>query len=221
MNWQHHQTLAAGYRDQGLADYLAARVVQQVAPSIDLRPGLATSLAHVVVVKCQQASEKLIKSYRLWHDASFKPTAGHDPVADLLAQVGQIGGQLAAVTELVAALNRAEPRLVGELRWLGRLAPRTPDVPPALVGTLLPLDLLVENTEYPYWLAADNRLVTPAAQFTHAVDGVRAVRATTALCRVLARSDPRALTDAVRGCLASHPPSEPIPLPSDAPGQAI
>jgi hypothetical protein len=74
--------LAVALRDQGLADYLAARFA--------LRPtnlklfGRPITFAHLVVAKSQQAVEKLTKGYLLWHSKSFDPTKGHAPFTHLL-----------------------------------------------------------------------------------------------------------------------------------------
>ena len=55
-----------------------------------------------------------------------------------------------------------------ELEWLGSLAPEPPPVEADQRGNLQLLEIIQENTEYPFWSAAKESLVAPA-QGNHAL----------------------------------------------------
>jgi hypothetical protein len=49
-----------------------------------------------------------------------------------------------------------------ELKWLESLAPKPPPVDADQRGNLQLLEIIQENTEYPFWSAAKELLVAPA-----------------------------------------------------------
>jgi hypothetical protein len=161
--WLQHKHLAFALRDQGLADFLAARFA--------LRPlnltlhGQPVTFAHMVVSKSQQTVEKSTKGYLLWHSQSFDPTKGHDPFTNLLEEQSQY--QRRALERLIQALNLVNKSIVRELKWLESLAPRQPVVPEAERGNPQPLHIIQENTEYPFWSQSKQMLVTPAFEVAH------------------------------------------------------
>ena len=186
MLWQQHRDLAVALRDQGLADYLAARFA--------LRPtnlklfGRPITFAHLVVAKSQQAVEKLTKGYLLWHSQSFDPTKGHAPFTHLLKDQPQ--EQSKALTHLIQALNHVNKKIVRQIEWLESLAPKAPDVPVAERGNLQSLSIIPESTEYPFWSPGKDRLVCPAEGITLLGHGTPAFKAARTYLVALANSDP-------------------------------
>jgi hypothetical protein len=192
--WQQHRDLAVALRDQGLADYLAARFA--------LRPtelklfDRSITFAHLVVAKSQQAVEKLTKGYLLWHSQSFDPTKGHAPFTYLLEDQPQ--DQRRALERLIQALNHVNKKIVRQIKWLESLAPKPPDVPETERGNLQPLTIIPETTEYPFWSQGKNRLVSPAEGITLLGHGVPAFKAARTYLAALAHSDPREYCHPIR-----------------------
>ena len=201
MLWQQHRDLALALRDQGLADYLAARfVLRPVQLRLFDRP---VTFAHLAVSKSQQAVEKLTKGYLLWHSQSFDPAKGHAPFTNLLED--QPHHQRKALERLIQALNLGSKRIVREIEWLESLAPKPPAIPEAERGDLQPLNIILENTEYPFWSHAKNRLVSPAEGITLLGHGVRAFKAVRNYLAALGQSDPQDYCLAIRESLESFP----------------
>ncbi|MGA2619794.1 MAG: hypothetical protein ABSF26_19450 [Thermoguttaceae bacterium] len=206
MNWQNHRVLAIALRDQGLADCIAARRNLSFDTVRILQR--QTNLAHLVVAKCQQALEKLTKGYLLWHAGSFDPTKGHCPFSEAL-------GANPEVDKLCAALNKINPGVVRDLKWLETLAPQLPDVPPGYRGRLVPLEFIRENSEYPYWSNATGTLVIATQGLTIQNQARRAITAVRSFLRALALSDPAAFTSEIRDFLREFPFSTAI-APAEA-----
>ncbi len=201
MLWQQHRDLAVALRDQGLADYLAARFsLRPTELKLFDRP---VTLAHVVVAKSQQAIEKVTKGYLLWHSQSFDPTKGHAPFTYLLQD--QPPNHRKPLKRLIQALNHVNKKIVNEIKWLESLAPKPPDVPEAERGNLQPLDIILVNTEYPFWSSAKNRLVSPAEGITLLGDGARAFKAARTYFVALAQSDPQDYSRPIQDFLDSYP----------------
>jgi hypothetical protein len=194
VNWEDHRLLALALRDQGLADCIAARRNLRFDTIRILQR--QTNLAHLVVAKRQQSLEKLTKGYLLWHSGSFDPTKGHTPFSEAL-------GTNPEVDNLCTALNRINPRAVRDLKWLETLAPRLPELPLEYQGRLVPLELIQENTEYPYWSAGS--LVIAAEGLTLQNQALRAITALRSFLRALSLSDPPAFTSEIRDFLQDHP----------------
>ena len=129
MNWQRPKDLSLALRDQGLCDCLAARA--NFGDGSLKVAGRQTTFAHVVVAKCQQSIEKILKGYLLWHNSSFDPTKGHSPLED--AFQSEVGPP-SVIQELCSALNRINRKLVSELKWLESLAPARQNSPTTRKG---------------------------------------------------------------------------------------
>jgi hypothetical protein len=196
VNWKDHRALALALRDQGLADCIAARRNLRFDTIRILQR--QTNLAHLVVAKCQQSLEKLTKGYLLWHSGSFDPTKGHTPFSEAL-------GTSPEVDSLCTALNRINPRVVHDLKWLETLAPRPPELPPEYQGRLAPLELIKENTEYPYWSQEAAALVIAAQGLTLQNQAHRAITALRSFLWALSLSDPPVFTSEIRDFLQDHP----------------
>lgn len=202
MLWLQHGVLAAALRDQGLADYLAARFALR---PVQLRLfGQPVTFAHVTVSKAQQAVEKLTKGYLLWQFPSFDPTKGHSPFTSLIAD--QPTHQSRALKRLTQTLNLVNRSIVRELKWLESLAPKLPIVPVADRGNRQPLHIIEENAEYPYWSSARNSLVTSATGMT-LEHGVRAFKAARTYLTSLSQSDPPGYCTPIREFLQTFPMS--------------
>lgn len=199
MNWREHQPLAYSLRDQALADLIAARVVLRPLPFVI--NGQRTLLAHAAVSKSQQASEKLLKGWLLWHSRSFDPTKAHAPLS--LALAGK-GAAFHRMQGLCQRLNLFDRKLVNEIKWLEGLAPGRPRSNATSSGGLQPLNILTRNTEYPYWHALLPGLVTPGAGLS-LDDALRALRAVKRLCESLSGADPRPYGEPIREFLEAHP----------------
>jgi hypothetical protein len=102
-------------------------------------------------------------------------------------------------------MNRINSRVVADLKWLESLAPRPPEVPDAYLGKRIPLHMIQENTEYPYWSAASGSLVIAAQGLSMQGHAVRAITALRNFLRALALSDPAAFTSDIRDFLREHP----------------
>lgn len=200
MNWQQPKILALALRDQGLADCLAARL--NLRTETWLVSERRINLAHVVVAKCQQAVEKLVKGYLLFHSGTFDPSEGHTPFTEALAASPKIRSE---INDLCAALNRLDRRVVGELKWLEGLAPHPPEVASEERGKLIALQKIVENTEYAYWSTTANGLVIAAQGLLMNNQGVRAIKAVRTFLQALARSGPEAFTKDIGRFLDDHP----------------
>ncbi|HQU45206.1 MAG TPA: hypothetical protein PK867_20495, partial [Pirellulales bacterium] len=200
MNWSDHKDLAVGLRDQGLADCVAARFALRPG-SIEIL-GNSTTLAHLVAAKSQQSVEKLTKGYLLWHSRSFDPTKGHTPFTKAL-ELQEI--QRVVFDAMCIKLNRLHRGVIAELKWLESLAPHAPDVSDHERGNLQPLTVLAENTEYPFWSAASEQLVTAACGLTMENHGVRAIKALRTFLDAMSRSDPPQFTKPIRQFLEDLP----------------
>ena len=149
MNWRDHKVLAIALRDQSLADCVAARFA--------LRPfawpvlGEQTTLSHIVVAKCQQSVEKLVKGFLLWQSASFDPAKGHAPFTETLDLPE---GHRETIRELCFDLNRRDRNVVRELQWLESLAPYRPQAALGQEGMPQSLNIIPMNSEYPFWCPA-------------------------------------------------------------------
>jgi hypothetical protein len=195
--WQQHRDLAVALRDQGLADFLAARfALRPIELQLFARP---ITFAHLVVAKSQQAVEKVTKGYLLWHSQSFDPTKGHTPFTHLLEDQPQ--DQSRALARLSQALNYVNKKIVRQIKWLESLAPRAPDVPEAERGNLQPLNIISESTEYPFWSQGRNRLVSPAEGITLLGHGAPAFKAARTYLVALGQSDPQDYCLPIRGFL--------------------
>ena len=184
--WRDHKHLATALRDHGLADYLAARFALRPAELMLFdRP---ITFAHLVVAKSQQAIEKLTKGYLLWHFQSFDPTKGHAPFTALLEDQPQHLRK--ALDRLFLTFNRMKAPIITEIKWLESLAPKPPDVPESERGNLQPLNIISENTEYPFWSITENRLVSPAEAMGIRDYGVRAFKAVRTYVKALSGSAP-------------------------------
>ena len=198
MLWQDHQTLAAGLRDQGLADCLVAHFCLR---DDDLSfPGRRMTLAHVVVAKSQQSIEKVVKGWLLWQSASFDPTKGHTPFTRELEQP-ELRPPL---KRLLLVLGRLNPQLVRQIKWLEGLAPHPPGVPEGQRGFPQPLTIIPENTEYPFWSVANNRLLTSAEGIPLRPHGVDAFKAARTFLKAMAASDPKGFTEPIAAFLERY-----------------
>lgn len=203
MLWEKNKELAIALRNQGLADCLTARFA--------LRPvelnlsGQQVTFAHLVVSKSQQSVEKLTKGYLLWHSQSFDPTKGHAPFTELIED--QPLNHQRALDRLKQALNLVSKSIVREIKWLESLAPKPPPVAAEQRGNLQPLEILQENTEYPFWLLAKKALVAPANGITLLGHGVRAFKALRTYLTALSKSDPPEYCRQIGNFLDDHPMS--------------
>ena len=143
MNWQEPKRLALALRDQGLCDCIAARANLR-ADSFQVL-GRATNLAHLVVAKCQQSVEKIMKGYLLWHSGSFDPTKGHAPFTNALIVEPAPARE---ITALCTSLNRLNRQIVAELKWLESMAPHPPSLTDEEKGKPVPLHKIKANSEY-------------------------------------------------------------------------
>jgi hypothetical protein len=161
------------------------------------------TFAHLAVSKAQQSVEKLTKGYLLWHSQSFDPTKGHSPFTFLLED--QPEHQPKALERLLLALSRLNPTIVREIKWLESLAPKPPIVPEAERGNLQPLNIIPQNTEYPFWSQAKQRIVAPAEGITLLGHGVRSFKAARNYLAALGQSDPREYCAPIREFLGIFP----------------
>lgn len=206
MLWENNKTLALAMRNQGLADCLAARFALR---PVDLRLfGQSVTFAHLVVSKSQQSVEKLTKGYLLWHSQSFDPTKGHAPFTELIEDQPQ--NHQRALMRLIQALNLVSRSIVRELKWLESLAPKPPTVAEDQRGNLQSLEIIQENTEYPYWSAPNGALITPAQGIMLWNQGVRAFKAVRTYLTALSKSDPPDYCNQIGEFLESHPMSTEI-----------
>ena len=167
-----------------MADLLAARfALRPTQLSLSDRP---ITFAHLAVAKSQQAIEKVTKGYLLWHSRSFDPTKGHTPFTYLLEDQTR-----PALQRLIQALNHVNKTIVRQIKWLESLAPKLPAVAEANRGNLQPLSIIPENTEYPFWSQAKNRLVGPAEGMTLLAHGAPAFKAARTYLVALGQSDPQ------------------------------
>jgi len=204
--WEKPKELAIALRNQGLADCLTARFALR---PVDLKLfGQPVTFAHLVVLKSQQSVEKLTKGYLLWHSQSFDPTKGHAPFTDLIEDQPQ--NQHRALKRFIQALNLMSNSMVRDLKWLESLAPKPPPVAPDQRGNLQPLEIIQENTEYPFWSAAKGLLVTPAHGITLLDHGVRAFKTVRTYLTALSKSDPPDYCTQVGEFLKVHPMSTEI-----------
>ncbi len=206
MLWQKNKELAIALRNQGIADCLAARFALR---PVDLKLfGEPVTFAHLVVSKSQQSVEKLTKGYLLWHSQSFDPTKGHTPFTELIADQPQ--SHQRALTRLIQALNLVNSSIVRELKWLESLAPKPPLVAEAERGNLQPLEIIQENTEYPFWSAAKGTIVAPAQGITLRNQGIRSFKALRTYLTALSKSDPPDYCKVIGEFLENHPMSTEI-----------
>lgn len=126
MIWQDYRTIAGGLRDQACADLLAAAFLLR-SQEFTIN-GQQTTFTHVVMAKCQQACEKLLKGYFLFVDRSFDPTAGHRPMSDTTEMTEH---QIRRRDKFFITVNRGNSKIVSELKWIESHAPRRPQ---ALIG---------------------------------------------------------------------------------------
>jgi hypothetical protein len=158
------------------------------------------NLAHLVAAKAQQSVEKLTKGWLLWLSSSFDPTKGHTPFTRKLeAQIEQKD-----FARLLTSLNRLNPRVVNDIKWLENLAPHPPEIPPAEAGFAQPLTIISENTEYPFWLPARNQLVASSEGLFMRIHGTRAIKAARTFLEAMAKSDPPDFTGPIRQFLDEH-----------------
>ena len=200
MLWEKHKELAIALRNQGLADCLAARFSLR---TIDLKLfGEPVTFAHIVVSKSQQSVEKLTKGYLLWQSPSFDPPKGHAPFTQLIDD--QLPNHQPALSRLIQSLNLVNKSMVRELKWLESLAPKPPMVAEDKRGNLQPLEIIQENTEYPYWSVAQKSLVAPAQGIKLLNHGVRAFKALRNYLTVLGESDPPEYGNQISDFLKHH-----------------
>jgi len=204
--WEKHKELAIALRNQGLADCLAARFA--------LRPveltifGQPVTFAHLVVSKSQQSVEKLTKGFLLWQSQSFDPTKGHAPFTELIDDQPQ--NQRRTLARLMQTLNLANRSIVRELKWLESLAPTPPSIAADQRGSLQSLEIIQENTEYPFWSASQESVVSPAQGITLLGHGVRAFKALRTYMAVLSKSDPADYCSEIGEFLEDNPMSTEI-----------
>lgn len=199
MLWENHKTLAGALRDQALADCIAARFA--LRPLTFSLSGIETTLAHLVVAKCQQSVEKLTKGYLLWHSRSFDPTKGHNPFTRTLLQEEKQRKVLAA---LCSCLNKIDKHVVAQVKWLEGLAPHPPEVSEEEKGNAQPLDCIPENSEYPFWSVPQGRLVTAAEGMLMSDHAVRAIKALRTYLEAMKLSDPKPFTRPIGEFLDTH-----------------
>jgi hypothetical protein len=197
--WKDHRTLAAVLRDQGLVDCLVARYCMNKDEEFtELHVGV--NLSHLVVAKAQQSVEKVTKGWLLWRSSSFDPTKGHAPFTREL----ESQAECKELQRLLAALNRLNPRLVKDLKWLESLAPRPPVVSMGQSGLPQSLTIITENTEYPFWSPKAKRLVTSAEGLSMREHGSRAIKTVRVFLEAMTHSDPREFTRAIRQFLERY-----------------
>ncbi|MCE9590089.1 MAG: hypothetical protein K8S99_06160 [Planctomycetes bacterium] len=144
MIWQDHRIIAGGLRDQACADLLAARFLLQSRKfTINNQ---STTFTHVVMAKCQQACEKLLKGYFLHTDRSFDPTAGHRPMTDTTELTEY---QLQKRESFFVTVNRGNSGIVTELKWIESHAPHRPR--PLIGNNPAPLAALPPGLRFPEW----------------------------------------------------------------------
>jgi len=199
VNWQQHKTLATALRDQGLADCLAARANLRADGAVLQVCGRRITQAHVVVAKCQQSIEKIVKGYLLWHSGAFDPTKGHTPFTRALGNEKH-----PEIERLCYSLNRINARVVNDIKWLEDLAPRRPTLADDEKGSPVPLNRLSENSEYAFWSPATG-VVIAAEGLTMRYHAIRAVKALRAFLTAMARSTPEAFTKDIGFFLEEHP----------------
>ncbi len=206
MLWERNKELAIALRNQGLADCLTARFALR---HVDMNLfGQPVTFAHLVVSKSQQSVEKLTKGYLLWHSQSFDPTKGHAPFTELIKD--QPHNQTQTLKRLIQTLNIANYTIVRDLKWLEALAPKPPLVAPDQRGNLQPLEIIQENTEYPFWSVSQGSLVTPAHGITLLGHGARAFKTLRTYLTALSESDPPDYCKQIGDFLRDHPMSTEI-----------
>ena len=94
--------------------------------------------------------------------------------------------------------------IVRELKWLESLAPKPPIVADDQRGNLQPLEIIQENTEYPFWSASKCTLVVPAQGVTLWNHGVRAFKALRTYLTALSKSDPPEYCIQIADFLENH-----------------
>lgn len=206
MRWEKNEALAIALRNQGLADCLAARFALR---HVDLTLfGEPVTFAHLVVSKSQQSVEKLTKGYLLWHSQSFDPTKGHSPFTEAIEDQSPIHKR--ALARLTLGLRLGSKTLVRDLKWLESLAPKPAEIAEGRRGDLQPLEIIRENTEYPYWSEPMGSLVAPARGITLRNQGLRAFGTLRTYLKVLSQSDPDDYCGQIRDFLVDHPMSTEI-----------
>jgi hypothetical protein len=182
MDAKEQKLLAEKLREQSLADLLIARAnLGQTGFRLgDVR----INRNHVVISKCQQSAEKLLKSYFLWHGDSVNPFHAHRPMQNVLAGTG---GETPRLQKFRATVRQEPNGLLQQIMWLENLAPAGA---PAGVANLSAINAsdLGENTEYPFFCTKRAEIVFPAEYFEER-QSIGAVRAAYLLCKVIANSD--------------------------------
>jgi len=207
VNWQNHHVLAAALRDQGLADVLAGKFCLR-GDEFSIS-GVTTTLGHVAVGKCQQGVEKVTKGYLLRLSGAYDPAKGHKPFTTALEQYEDLKKPM---KRLLQSLNRANSRLVAELKWLESLAPARPKPPDPPAGVPVaagpqPLHIIPMNSEYPFWTGGpvDGSLSYPAAVFVPRNFPVRAFKTARTYIEILAGSEPDDFCQPLRNFLNHYP----------------
>lgn len=198
MDVNEQKLLAEKLRDQSLADLLVARAN---LGQKGFRLGeFRVNRNHVVISKCQQSSEKLLKSYFVWHGDSVNPFRAHTPMQDVLSGTGGQTTRLQKFRETV----RQEPNgLLAQVTWLENLAPAGAPNGVADLSVINAIDL-AENTEYPFFSNNLTAIVCPAEHFEER-QGLGAVRAAYLLCKVIAKSDDTAFGNMVERFVDEYP----------------
>jgi hypothetical protein len=150
---------------------------------------------------------KVTKGYLLRLSGSFDPAKGHKPFTTALEQYDDLKKPM---KRLLQSLNRANSRLVSELKWLESLAParpKPPDPPAGAAADPQPLHIITMNSEYPFWIGgqADGRLSYPAAVFAPQKFAVRAFKVARAYIDILAESEPEDFCLPLRTFLNQYP----------------
>ena len=190
--------LAEKLRDQSLADLLIARA--NLGQKGFRLGGVAINRNHLVISKCQQSAEKLLKSYFVRHGESVNPFRGHTPLQDVLSGTG---GQTPRLNKFRDTVRQEPSGLLKQLTWLEDLAPTgAPNVSADLA--MLNFSDLAENTEYPFFCKSRGEIVFPAEHFEY-WQSAGAVRAAYFLCKFIARSDDSTFGTAVERFVDDHP----------------
>jgi hypothetical protein len=198
MNVDEQKLLAEKMRDQSLVDLLIAQVNRGQK---GFRLGaVQANRNHLVISKCQQSAEKLLKAYFVWHGDSLNPFRGHTPMQDVL---GGKGGLTPRLQKFRRTVRQSPHGLLTQITWLENLAPSGAPNGVASLAALNATDL-TENTEYPFYSKNRAQIVSPAEHFGDQ-QGIGAMRAAYFLCDFIAESDETAFGVAVEQFVRDHP----------------
>src|SRR5436309_1933150 len=118
MNAEEQKVLAEKLRDQSNADLLIARA--NIRKKLFRIGAMRVNRNDLVISKCQQAAEKLLKSYFVWHGDQVKPFHAHSPMQDVLDGAG---GETPRMRKFRETLQKHPQGLLSQIIRLENLAP--------------------------------------------------------------------------------------------------